>query len=361
MAGAAACDPDRSDPDGVAGLGQGPAEPTVGRGLLIGLPLALIFAVLFASADPIFRRAMTIPRPADRSRDAAGAGPVRPRLCLARGGPAVAGGRRDPGGSALLARGRGEVAADRGAGGRLGASEALVILLVIDLVVGLFVGLQLAYLFGGLTRCRRRDDVQRLRAARVLRARRGGVPGRRRGGRPRDDRARRSRPYLVALLALLGLSAVVLVSAAMRLRLYQDAYGWTELRLYVLVTIVSLAAALVVTAGLVVANRTRWLGHGLAVIGVVALVGLNLIAPSAFVAEQNLARVLDPALVPPGGQADSTARTSVSCPTTPSRPSWRHSRDCRPGTAGRPGPGPARARTRDRSGLCRLGLLEPGS
>ena len=90
----------------------------------------------------------------------------------------------------------------------------------------------------------------------------------------------------------------------MRLRLYQDAYGWTELRLYVLVTIVSLGAALVVAAGLVVTNRTRWLGHGLAVIGVVALVGLNVIAPSAVVAERNLARVIDPSLVPPDGQAD---------------------------------------------------------
>ena len=30
----------------------------VGRGLLIGIPLAVIFAVLFASADPIFRRGL---------------------------------------------------------------------------------------------------------------------------------------------------------------------------------------------------------------------------------------------------------------------------------------------------------------
>ena len=31
----------------------------LGRGLLLGIPLALIFAVLFASADPIFRRGLT--------------------------------------------------------------------------------------------------------------------------------------------------------------------------------------------------------------------------------------------------------------------------------------------------------------
>jgi hypothetical protein len=44
---------------------------------------------------------------------------------------------------------------------------------------------------------------------------------------------RRTRPYLAALIALIALTGVVLASAALRLRLYQDAYGWTELRLCV--------------------------------------------------------------------------------------------------------------------------------
>jgi hypothetical protein len=38
-----------------------------------------------------------------------------------------------------------------------------------------------------------------------------------------------------AAFALAGLTAVVLASALLRLRIYQDAYGWTELRFYVLV------------------------------------------------------------------------------------------------------------------------------
>jgi two-component system sensor histidine kinase BaeS len=102
---------------------------------------------------------------------------------------------------------------------------------------------------------------------------------------------------------LLALTAVVLVSAALRLRLYQDAYGWTELRLYVLTTILTLATALALMTGLALAGRMRWLGHGLAVIGVVALVGLNVMAPSAFVAARNIERVIDPSLVAPGGHA----------------------------------------------------------
>jgi hypothetical protein len=171
-------------------------------------------------------------------------------------------------------------------------------------VVGLFVGLQVAYLFGGqdtlvaagmtYSDYARRGFFELVAAAClagavvvVLEA----------------TVARRSRPYLVALLGLLALTAVVLVSAALRLRLYQDAYGWTELRLYVLTTIVSLAAALALMTGLALANRMHWLGHGLAVIGVVALVALNAIAPSAFVAARNVERVIDPTLVAQGGHA----------------------------------------------------------
>jgi two-component system, OmpR family, sensor histidine kinase BaeS len=115
--------------------------------------------------------------------------------------------------------------------------------------------------------------------------------------------ARRTRPYLAALLVLLALTGVVLVSAALRLRLYQDAYGWTELRLYVLMTIGTLAVTLVLMAVLAARGRMRWLGHGLAVIGVVSLITLNLVAPAAFVAERNVERVIDPSLVPADGHA----------------------------------------------------------
>ena len=188
--------------------------------------------------------------------------------------------------------------------GRLGATEALVVLVVIDVVVGLFVGLQIAYLFGGQNTIvaagmtysdyARRGFFELVAAsclagavAVVLEA----------------TVARRSRPYLAALLGLLALTAVVLVSAALRLRLYQDAYGWTELRLYVLTTIISLAAALALMTALALAGRMHWLGHGLAVIGVVALVTLNLVAPAAFVAARNVERIIDPASVAPGGHA----------------------------------------------------------
>ena len=52
---------------------------------------------------------------------------------------------------------------------------------------------------------------------------------------------------------------------------------------------------------LLVRDRMRWLGHALVVIGFVALLVLNALAPAAFVAERNVARLLDESLVPPDG------------------------------------------------------------
>jgi hypothetical protein len=63
-----------------------------------------------------------------------------------------------------------------------------------------------------------------------------------------------------------------------------------------------MAATLATMAAFLATDRTRWLGHAMAVIGVVALVGLNVLAPAAFVAERNLERVIDPSLVPPDGE-----------------------------------------------------------
>ena len=54
---------------------------------------------------------------------------------------------------------------------------------------------------------------------------------------------RRSRLYVALAIGLVGLTIVVLASAALRLQLYQDAYGWTELRLYVAVSIPAMAVA----------------------------------------------------------------------------------------------------------------------
>jgi hypothetical protein len=274
------------------------------RGLLLGIPVALIFAVLFASADPIFRRGMS-----DLLGWRIDLGDVGGRVLFVAACTWLAAGVLSVAALGIPALERASLGAaartapfvpERG----LGVVEAVVILVAIDIVVGLFVGLQVAYLFGGLDTLvaagmtysdyARRGFFELVAAACLA----GAVVV-----ALETMVARRSRPYLAALLALLGLTAVVLVSAALRLRLYQDAYGWTELRLYIFTTIGALAVALVLMTGLALLDRMRWLGHGLAVIGVVALLGMNVVAPAAFVAARNVERVIDPSLVPPDGHA----------------------------------------------------------
>ena len=218
----------------------------VARGLMVGIPLGFIFAVLFASADPIFRRGLD---DVFGLRIDLGTLPGRVLFALASAWLAISLLTIAASGLPMIERGTSLGAAagsppiDRLRG--LGAIEALVILVVIDLVVAAFVGLQLAYLFGGVDTLAaigmtysdyaRRGFFELVAAACLACAVVVALE---------TTVERRTRPYVAALLALVGLSAFVLVSAALRLRLYQDAYGWTELRLYVFVAIGSLGLAL---------------------------------------------------------------------------------------------------------------------
>jgi two-component system, OmpR family, sensor histidine kinase BaeS len=108
---------------------------------------------------------------------------------------------------------------------------------------------------------------------------------------------------VAAALGLLALTGVILASAAVRLGLYQQIYGWTELRFYVAASIGWLAICGVVATVLLLRNRMAWLFHGLAFGAVAVTLAVSAIGPQAFVAGQNVARALDLSLVPPEGYA----------------------------------------------------------
>lgn len=298
----------------------------VARGLLIAIPLLLIFGSLFSAADAAFDRLMgrlftwqvdlgSLPfRLAFAFVIAWG---VAGLLAVAVG--AIGIDAEDEDGSAAAARRRPLVAQSLGAAAaglppadgidafgariRLGAIEAATILVAVDVLFGVFVALQLAYLFGGLDTLAAtglpyaqyaRSGFFELVWVAVLA---GGLLA-----VVHAVAARRTPALVGAGLALAGLTAVVLASALLRLRIYQDAYGWTELRFYVLAAIVWLAMGIAITVVLLARDRMAWLLHGLAIAALVVLIGANVAGPSRVVAEQNVARVLNPALVPVDGE-----------------------------------------------------------
>jgi len=304
----------------------------VARGLLLALPLVIVFTALFALADAVFARFagdVLAWRPDIDLADAMERSVIVGFTAWAVAGLLGLGAGLLP---AFLPRASGDAepvlppfggarslgaasAADLRAVPRrgMGAAEATTVLVVVDLLFAAFVGLQLAYLFGG------RDTLATAGLTYAAYARRGffelvlvallagmlvvtldlAVP-------------RRSRVQLGAALALVTLTAVVLASALLRLRLYQEAYGWTELRFVVLVTIGWLAVALAVAAGLLVTRRTRWTLHVLGILVLVTLLGMNAVGPQGFVAERNLERAIDLSLVPPGGRVGLDASYLVT-------------------------------------------------
>ncbi|HKC92290.1 MAG TPA: DUF4173 domain-containing protein, partial [Candidatus Limnocylindria bacterium] len=106
--------------------------------------------------------------------------------------------------------------------------------------------------------------------------------------------AKRTRLYVGAALTLALATLVIVVSAAYRMQLYQLAYGWTEQRFYALAGIAWLGAGGACAALLVWRDATRWLLHAGGLIALAVAIAVNLIGPSAFVARQNLERVVEP-------------------------------------------------------------------
>ncbi len=106
---------------------------------------------------------------------------------------------------------------------------------------------------------------------------------------PRDTPA--DRAWLRASLGLLCLLTLVVVASALhRMHVYQEAYGFTTLRLVVDVFEAWLGVLVLATIAGGVALRARWLPRFALLSGAVAVLGLGLLNPDAWVARQNLDR-----------------------------------------------------------------------
>ncbi len=279
---------------------------SVGIGIAIAFPFLVVFALLFASADAVFSSAIT--NVFDFRKWSIGE--LIGRVLLGAGSAWVAGGlfivagrRTDTTMPAVLPRLR----------GLLSSTAGTTTLLAIDALFVFFVALQIAYLFGGI------DTLNATGLTYSTYARRGffeliavAVLA---GGLLFAVElvvAKRTRPYVGAALTLALATLVIVVSAAYRMQLYQLAYGWTEQRFYALAGIAWLGAGGACAAVLVWRDATRWLLHAGGLIALAVAIVVNLIGPSAFVARQNLERVVNPSGLPADASRELDAQYLAS-------------------------------------------------
>jgi len=265
------------------------------RGLLLALPVLVIFTLLLASADLVF---------ADYLKDLFSLEISPDLLELLWRGIIVLGAAWFLAGGLAYALGRSQASDDQGAlekalGSlaqvvRLGFVEVATVLISVDLLFLVFVWIQFAYLFGGRANITiegytyaeyARRGFFELVAVSVLTL--GLILGLR--WLARRDTHRQGRIFNGLSSLMVGLVLVILASAFQRLRLYEAAYGYTQLRLYSHVLMVWLAAAFV----WFLVTLWRWsdrfaIGAFVAALGFLAT--LNAINPDAFIARQNLAR-----------------------------------------------------------------------
>ena len=253
-----------------------------GRGLLLALPPTAVFLALFAAADPVIERAL-LRATAIGSEDL----PAHVALALATGWlgagllrGVLPGPRRNP-----LATLRPP---------RVGIEETAMVLGLVTALFAGFVALQLGYLFGGratleavtgltLAEYARRGFFELVAAAglvlALLLAMAAAAP--RHAGR-----------WVFRALggALVALVLVVIVSAALRLRLYVAEYGLTTSRFYGAAFMAWLTVTLLWLAVTVLRGRPRPFASGAHAMAVAAVFVLGALNPDALIARTNLDR-----------------------------------------------------------------------
>jgi hypothetical protein len=266
----------------------------VARGLAIATPLVVFFGFLFMSADAVFEQLVVNTVRLDVEVLAShvllfavcawlATGYLRgyqdstelPLLTLLQEGPVP------------------ELVAKRPT---LGITEVATALGALNLLFLLFVIIQFRYLFGGdvlvqvtpgLTYAEyaRRGFFELLAVAALALPLVVGLDWLGRRDTPRQRRVFQALGGAMVLLTL-----VILGSAMLRMVLYEDAYGYTHLRLYSHAFMIWLAALCLLFLAALARERRQWLTFGVLVSLLVALGGLSLLNPDHFIAEQNLRR-----------------------------------------------------------------------
>ncbi|MCY1017423.1 DUF4153 domain-containing protein [Pyxidicoccus sp. MSG2] len=263
------------------------------RGVLIALPVLLVFCVLLQSADAAFAGAMNRLFDVDvwtlfgsAIGRALGVG-FSACVAAAALGHAL---RRRRG----QERGEAEAAP---AVPRLGLTEALTLILGVDALFLVFAGFQVAYLFiGGASspaegytyaEYARRGFFELLLVSMMTL---GLVMALARWTRRESPLAQGA--FRVGATLMVALTVVIVASAVKRMTLYEDAFGYTRLRLFTHVFMFALGAVLTWRA-VTLWWRPERFAIGAFVTALGAVVAVNAVNPDALIVRLNIARATD--------------------------------------------------------------------
>lgn len=279
----------------------------IGTGLVLAIPLLLIFGALFASADAVFSTLAANLFHWNLTDTII-------HLLLVCFWGCVAGGivrealLHDPKISAFV---------ERRMGFSLGTVEVATVLGLLDALFLAFVAVQIRYLFGGAALV---DASVQLTYAEY--ARRGffelvavvalALPvllladWLLRRERPADERLFRGLAGLLVVMLF-----VVMASALQRMSLYEEQFGLTELRLYTTAFMLWLAILLLWLVATVLLGRRHRFAFGAVMTGLILVAVLDLLNPDSFIASTNVVRAQS------GARFDSTYLTGLSADAVP--------------------------------------------
>jgi hypothetical protein len=252
------------------------------RGVLLAAVLLAVFVPLFVAADAAFAAIV------DNALDLQVDHPAERIVVLVTVIALM--------GSLVLTLSHARPAAARPPRARLGATEWLIALGTLDALFAAFVALQLTTLFGGHDHVLRtvgltyaeyaRQGFGQLMVAAALTL--GVVVGAERWARRDTPAERRALHALLGLLCLLTLA--LLASALKRLGLYEQAFGYTRLRLVAHAQLLWLGGLFVLVLVAGATRHARWLPRATAAVSAAAVLAFGLSDPDARIAQRNVAR-----------------------------------------------------------------------
>jgi hypothetical protein len=288
----------------VVGRARSERATAVARGVVLGLPLLLLFGGLFVAADAVFKQLVSSAVPSPNPHLVGRALIVAVWAWLAGGLLRDLLASRQEDEAVPFARPR------RG----LGELEVGIALVFLDLLFLAFVVVQFRYLFGGSGLVQSEVDLTYAEYARhgffeLVAVTALTLPVLLLADWALAGRSRRMFRWLAALLlALLG---VVIASALQRMRLYMQHFGLTELRIYATGIILWLAVVSAWFAVTVLRGKRHAFAVGALVAGFAATFALNVLSPDALIARTNVTRpVVDVSYL--AGLSDDAVPTLVS-------------------------------------------------